>query len=218
MIEFSAIDGNPLRGYLATAGKGRPGVVVLQEWWGLNDQIMGVADRLARAGYNALAPDLYKGRVTTEPDEAHHLMTGLDFNGALHQDIKGALAYLKEFSPKTAVMGYCMGGVLAILAAIEAKEADCSVCFYGIPEPETADLTEIAMPFQGHFANQDHWCTPAKIDRLANATASSKVPIQIYRYDAQHGFANERSDAYNVKMSELSWERMLDFFNHNFAD
>ena len=67
------------KGYLATAGQGRPGIVVIQEWWGLNDQICGVADRFARAGYNALAPDLYKGRLTAEPDEANHLMTGLDF-------------------------------------------------------------------------------------------------------------------------------------------
>src|SRR6266436_2790694 len=79
MIEFTRPDRSKTKGYLAMAGQGRPGVVVIQEWWGLNDQICGVADRFARAGYNALAPDLYKGRLTTEPDEANHLMTGLDF-------------------------------------------------------------------------------------------------------------------------------------------
>jgi carboxymethylenebutenolidase len=86
MIEFARPDGRNTKGYLATAGQGRPGVVVIQEWWGLNNQICGVADRFARAGYNALAPDLYRGRLTTEPDEANHLMTGLDFADATHQD------------------------------------------------------------------------------------------------------------------------------------
>jgi len=110
MIEFARPDGGGTKGYLATAGQGRPGVVVIQEWWGLNDQICGVADRFARAGYNALAPDLYKGRVTTESDEANHLMTGLDFAGATHQDLRGAAQHLKSQSGKVAVMGYCMGG------------------------------------------------------------------------------------------------------------
>jgi carboxymethylenebutenolidase len=83
---------------------------VIQEWWGLNDQICGVADRFARAGYNALAPDLYKGRLTTEPDEANHLMTGLDFADATHQDLRGAAQHLQAQSGRVAVMGYCMGG------------------------------------------------------------------------------------------------------------
>ena len=87
MIEFARPDGSKTNGYLANAGRGRPGVVVIQEWWGLNDQICGVADRFARAGYNALAPDLYKGRLTAEPDEANHLMTGLDFADATQTGI-----------------------------------------------------------------------------------------------------------------------------------
>jgi len=84
MTDFARPDGTAAKGYLAMAGHDRPGVIVIQEWWGLNDQICGVADRFARAGYNALAPDLYKGRLTTEPDEANHLMTGLD--SPLEQD------------------------------------------------------------------------------------------------------------------------------------
>src|SRR5690348_10428758 len=89
MIEFARPDGGKTKGYLATAGQGRPGIVVIQEWWGLNDQICGVA------GYNALAPDLYKGRLTTQPDEANHLMTGLDFADATHQDLRGAAQHLR---------------------------------------------------------------------------------------------------------------------------
>src|SRR5262249_60595135 len=86
MIEFARPDGGRTKGYLAQAGQGRPGIVVIQEWWGLNDQICGIADRFARAGWNALAPDLYKGRVTATPDEANHLMEGLDFPAPPHPD------------------------------------------------------------------------------------------------------------------------------------
>src|SRR5437868_13751234 len=117
MIEFARPDGGKRKGYLATAGQGRPGVVVIQEWWGLNDQICGVADRFARAGYNALAPDLYKGRLTAKVDEANHLMSSLDFGDATHQDPQGASQHLQGISSHVAAMGFCMGGALAIAAA-----------------------------------------------------------------------------------------------------
>ena len=122
MIEFARPDGGKTKGYLATAGQGRPGIVVIQEWWGLNDQICGVADRFARAGYNALAPDLYKGRLTNVPDEANHLMSGLDFPDATHQDLRGAARHLESSSGKVAVMGFCMGGALTIAAAVHIPE------------------------------------------------------------------------------------------------
>src|SRR5215472_17681985 len=110
MTDFARPDGTAAKGYLAMAGHDRPGVIVIQEWWGLNDQICGVADRFARAGYNALAPDLYKGRLTAVPDEANHLMSNLDFPDATHQDLRGAVRHLAASSPsaaKVAVMGFC---------------------------------------------------------------------------------------------------------------
>src|SRR6266851_3582622 len=169
MIEFARPDRSQTKGYLATAGDGRPGVVVIQEWWGLNDQICGVADRFARAGYNALAPDLYKGRLTTEPDEANHLMTGLDFPAATHQDLRGAAQHLRGQSGKVAVMGFCMGGALTIAAAVHVPEADAA------------------------------------------------VKHEIYRYDAAHAFANERSAAYDVACADQAWERMSTFLRVQIA-
>src|SRR5439155_24640327 len=106
-IEFARPDGGGTKGYLAIAGQGRAGIVVIQEWWGLNDQISCLADRFARAGYNALAPDLYKGRLTTVPDEANHLMSNLNFPDATHQDLRGAAQHLKGTSGKVSVMGFC---------------------------------------------------------------------------------------------------------------
>jgi carboxymethylenebutenolidase len=211
MIDFTRPDGGRTRGYLVTAGQGRPGVVVIQEWWGLNDQICGVADRFARAGYNALAPDLYKGRVTAKADEANHLMTGLDFADATNQDLRGAAQHLKAQSAKLAVMGYCMGGALTIAAAVHAPEFAAGVCFYGIPPKDFADPVKIRVPLQGHFANQDDWCTPAAVDNLERALSATAIAHEIYRYDAAHAFANERSAAYDVARANLAWERMAEF-------
>jgi carboxymethylenebutenolidase len=217
MIDFARPDGGTTRGYLATAGEGRPGIVVIQEWWGLNDQICGVADRFARAGYNALAPDLYQGRVTTTPDEANHLMEGLDFPGATHQDLRGAAHHLKGQSGKVAVMGFCMGGALTIAAGVHVPEISAGVCFYGIPPKEFADPGKLRVPFQGHFANQDDWCTPAAVDDLEKVLKAAGLEHEIYRYDAAHAFANERSAAYDVACANQAWERMAAFLRAQIA-
>ena len=217
MIEFARPDGAHTKGYLATAGQRRPGIVVIQEWWGLNDQICGVADRFARAGYNALAPDLYKGRLTTQPDEANHLMTGLDFADATHQDLRGAAQHLQSQSGRVAVMGYCMGGALTIAAAVHVSEFSAGVCFYGIPPKAFADPAKIRMPLQGHFANKDDWCTPAAVDDLERTLKTAAVRHEIYRYDAAHAFANERSAAYDVACANQAWERMAAFLGAQIA-
>lgn len=212
MIEFARPDGSKAGGWLSTAGQGKPGIVVIQEWWGLNDQIKGVADRFARAGFNALAPDLYKGRVTQKPDEANHLMTGLDFPGATHQDIAGAVNHLRGISGKVAVMGYCMGGALTVASAVHVPNVSAAVCFYGIPPAEFADPKNIKIPFQGHFANKDDWCTPAAADALEKAMQGAGQKPDIHRYDANHGFCNERSEMnYHTASANMAWERMMAF-------
>jgi carboxymethylenebutenolidase len=211
MIEFTRPDGGRTRGYLASAGQGRPGIVVIQEWWGLNDQICGVADRFARAGYNALAPDLYKGRLTAVPDEANHLMTNLNFPDATHQDLHGAANHLQESSGKVGVMGFCMGGALTIAALVHVPLLAAGVCFYGIPPKEFADTAKITAPFQGHFANQDDWCTPAAVNALEAAMKAAGQAPELYRYDAAHAFFNERSAAYNLDCANQAWDRMMGF-------
>jgi carboxymethylenebutenolidase len=211
MIDFARPDGGRTKGYMASAGNNRPGLVIIQEWWGLNDQICGVADRFARAGYNALAPDLYQGRVTTAPDEANHMMTGLDFPGATHQDLRGAAQHLKASSGKVAVLGFCMGGALTIAALVHIPEIAAGVCFYGIPPKEFADPAKIMQPLQGHFANQDDWCTPAAVDALEDAMKAAGTAPEIYRYDAAHAFFNERSPAYDLASANQAWERTASF-------
>ncbi len=217
-IEFKRPDGGSTGGYLAEAGKGRPGVIVIQEWWGLNDQICGVVDRFARAGYNALAPDLYKGRVTQAPDEANHLMDGLDFVGATQQDIRGAATHLAGIGSKVAVMGFCMGGALTIAAAVHVPEVSAAVCFYGIPPAQLASPADIKIAFQAHFANKDDWCTPAAADALEKAMRDAGRSPEVFRYDAAHGFFNERrGDVYDAGCAEQAWERMMGFLGRKLA-
>ena len=210
-VDFKRPDGGTTQGHFAEAGDGKPGIIVIQEWWGLNDQIRGVADRFAAADYNALAPDLYEGRVTQDADEASHMMEGLDFPGATHQDLRGATQFLKANSPKVAVMGFCMGGALTVAGAVHITEADAGVCYYGIAPKEFADPRKIGIPFQGHFANQDEWCTPAAVNELEDAMRAAGVAYDVYRYDAQHGFFNETSPAYDAACAEQSWQRMIPF-------
>jgi len=159
MVIFTRPDGKTVQGYLAEptapqSTSNAPAVVVIQEWWGLNDQIKGVADRLATAGYQALVPDLYRGKATVEAEEAHHLMTGLDFGDAASQDIRGAVQFLKARAPKVGLTGFCMGGALTLLGATQAPELDAAAVWYGCPPLDYIDASKIKAPLLGHWATQ----------------------------------------------------------------
>lgn len=216
MIEFLRPDGGACGGYLAEADPGRPAVIVIQEWWGLNDQIKRVADRFAAAGFTALAPDLYHGRVTQDPDEANHLMSGLDFAGATHQDIRGAAHFLHGRTKKVGITGFCMGGALTIAAAVHVPEVAAAVCFYGIPPADFASPTQIRVPFQAHFAKHDNWCTPEAVARLEEEMLAAELAPEIYRYDAQHAFCNEaRPEVYDAASCRAAFDRTMRFFGHH---
>ncbi len=199
------------KGYLAKAASNGPAIIVLQEWWGLNDQIKGVADRFAAAGYTALAPDLYEGRVTQDADEANHMMDGLDWVGATETDVAGALAYLRGNHDKVAVMGFCMGGALTVIAGVKLPGCDAAVCYYGIPPEDQADPAAMACPFQGHFAKLDEWCTAAAADALEASLANSSATYEMHRYEGDHAFFNEESDVFDKVDAELSWQRTIAF-------
>ena len=211
MIDFKRPDGSTCKGYLAEAGKGKPGLIVIQEWWGLNDQIKRVADRFAAAGYNALAPDLYQGRVTQKPDEANHLMSGLDFVGASDQDIAGAVTYLASISRKVGVTGFCLGGALTIAACARVPGIACGVPYYGVPPAALADPATIKVPIQGHFANTDDWCTPQVVDEFEKAMTQAGNKPEVFSYDAAHAFFKEDGAAYNEAAAKKAWERTMAF-------
>ncbi|MGH8503783.1 MAG: dienelactone hydrolase family protein [Gammaproteobacteria bacterium] len=223
-ISFKRPDGEDSSGHYVEPEKGEraPGVVVIQEWWGVNDQIKGVAGRLAEQGYRVLVPDLYKGKVTVEEAEAEHLMGGLDFADAATQDVRGAVQYLKQRSPKVAVMGFCMGGALTILAAVHVKEADAAVCWYGMPPEGAADVTRIAIPLQGHFAEHDEFFPASQVRAVEKKLKDAKISHEFYWYDARHGFGNETlkpgnphvqklAEHYDREAARVAWQRTHDF-------
>lgn len=214
MVEVKRPDGKTCPAYLveAKAGASAPGFVMIQEWWGLNDQIKGMAERLAGEGYRVLVPDLYRGKKASTPDEAGALMGALDFADAGKQDVRGCVQHLKKTSAKVAVGGFCLGGAVTVIAAVHVPEADAAVCFYGIPPASVADASQLKKPFQGHFANVDDWCTPAAVDALETALARSGASFEVHRYQAQHAFMNEaRPDVFDATSAALAWQRTKDF-------
>jgi len=222
MISFKRPDGEMSMAYLAepVAGSRAPGIVVIQEWWGLNDQIKRVADKLAVAGFRALVPDLYRGKLALEASEAEHLMTGLDFGDAAGQDIRGAVQYLKDSgSAKVGVTGFCMGGALTVLAAVFVPESDANATWYGYPPLEYVDASKIKAPFLGHWGTRDEVFPINGVDALEKKLHEAKAGFDFYRYDAKHAFANEEADlknfpplGYSPEAAELAWKRTISFF------
>ena len=225
MTSFKRPDGKSAEGYLAEPAQAAkaPGVVVIQEWWGLTDQIKGVADRLAKAGYRALVPDLYRGKKTLEAKEAEHLMTNLNFGDAAGQDVRGAVQHLKSTgSPKVGVTGFCMGGALTLLSAVNVPEADASAAWYGFPPLEYIDPSKIKAPLLGHYALEDQFFPIAKVDELEKKLRDAKVKFEFHRYQAKHAFANEEANErklppleYNPQAAELAWKRTMEFLERH---
>jgi carboxymethylenebutenolidase len=220
-ISYLRPDGKKVDGYLAEPQQAAKAaaIVVIQEWWGVNDQIRGVAERLATAGYRALVPDLFRGKSTVEAEEAHHLMSGLNFGDAASQDIRGAVQFLKKDSAKTAVTGFCMGGALTLLALSMAPEIDAGIVWYGCPPLEFLDASKIKVPLQGHFGTQDEFFNVALIDQLEEKLRAAHVAHDFYRYLARHAFANETAvgphripqTQYDAAWSQQAWDRAFRF-------
>jgi len=221
-ITYKRPDGGTVEGYLCEPmpAAGAPGVVVIQEWWGLNDQIRGVAERIAHAGYVTLVPDLYRGKSTIEAEEAHHLMTNLNFADAAAQDIRGAVQHLKKRSPKIGVTGFCMGGALTIRSLVDVPEADAAVAWYGYPPLDAIDASKIKAPLMAHWATQDGAFPIDNVDKLESKLREASVVFEFHRYLAQHAFANETAlgprrlpiTQYDPAWAQIAWDRTFRFF------
>jgi len=223
MVTFKRPDGKECSAFYAEPARGKtaPGLVIIQEWWGLNDQIKGVANRMAAAGYRALVPDLYRGKVGLDSKEAEHLMTNLNFGDAASQDIRGAVQHLKETSSRVGVTGFCMGGALTVLAAGNVPEADAAVIWYGCPPLDYVDASQIKVPLMGHWALEDAYFPIQQVDGLEDKLKTADVPYEFYRYKAKHAFANETlkdpavSIAYDSAAAESAWSRTMTFLGRH---
>jgi carboxymethylenebutenolidase len=218
MIDFTS-NGGTTQGYLATPASGKgPGLLVIQEWWGLVGHIKKVCDRFAAEGFSALAPDMYHGKTASEPDGAGKLFMALNIAQA-EKDLRGAAAALAAHSStaKLGAVGFCMGGQLALFAATLNPSVGATVNFYGIHPNVKPDYSKLSGPVLGLFAEKDGFVTPqvAKDTDAAIKKAGKQSEIHIYP-NVDHAFFNdENTAAYNKPAADDAWRRTLSHFRQH---
>ena len=222
MVEFAA-NGRTAGGYLATPASGAgPGVVVIQEWWGLVPHVKEVADRFAGEGFVALAPDLYDGRSTTSPDEAGKLMMALEIDRA-ERDLRGAIDFLRArddvAGTRVGTVGFCMGGQLSLFAACANASVGACVDFYGIHPNVAPDLAGLEAPVLGFFAERDGFVPPEAARKLESDLRAAGKEVDITIFDgADHAFFNDsRPDVYHAGYAAECWTRMVAFYRRHLA-
>lgn len=211
-------------GFLVTPeGKGPfPAIAVIHEWWGLNDQIKGEAIKLAKEGYIALAVDLYRGKVTTDSEEAHELLRGLSEDRAV-RDMLAAVSYLKTLpdlkKDKIGSIGWCMGGGYSLSLAINSPDLDASVIYYGRLVTDKEQLSRINAPVIGFFGEEDRGISPGSVKAFEKEMKALGKDVSVYIYpDAGHGFANKESRSYNAIAAEDAWKKVLAFFEKHLEE
>ena len=220
MIEFSS-NGGTATGYLATPPEGEgPGVIVIQEWWGLVPHIKEVCDRFAAEGYVALAPDLYHGESTKSPDEAGKMMRAVRIDEA-EKDLRGAIQCLlnhEATSSKTVgTVGFCMGGALSLYAASKNPQVGACVVFYGIHPNVKPDLANLRGPVLGIYAERDAYVPPSVVNELEARLKEHGKSAEMHIYAGRdHGFFNDtRSEVYDEADAQDAWRRVLKFFGEH---
>lgn len=211
-------NGTTAHGYLALpeSGKG-PGLVVIQEWWGLTEHIVDVTDRFAAAGFVALAPDLYGGRTTHDAQRAARMMEELPVDRAT-RELSGAVDHLLAHDAVTSssvgAVGFCMGGkFVLVLAAQQGDKVGAAVPFYGLPPIEETDFSGLTAPVLGHYGERDHTIGVEAVESIkAKITSDSNVTPTMHFYPAGHAFLNDRSpSSYDQDAAGLAWDRTLEF-------
>jgi carboxymethylenebutenolidase len=221
-------NGGQAEGYLAVSESGQgPGIVVIQEWWGLNQQIKEVCDRYASEGFVALAPDLYRGKEAKPPqaDEAGQLMMSLNIEQAA-KDMVGAVDYLRGHDAVRGsgigVTGFCMGGGLALwLATLRPDVVNAVVPYYGIiPWPAAQpDYSKLQAAVQGHYAENDDFADPESVRKLEEELKGLGKSVEFFTYPGvDHAFSNHhRPDVFHEEHSETAWRRTIEFFREHLS-
>ena len=222
MVKFP-FAGGTTGGYLATPAQGSgPGVIVIQEWWGLVDHIKDVCERFADEGFVALAPDLYHGKSTKSPDEAGKLMMAMRIDEA-EKDLSAAVDYLdtqdSTTSAKIGVVGFCMGGALALYTATKNSNIGACIVFYGGHPKVKPDLSNLHAPVLGIYGENDRSVTPAVVHDLEQRLKNlgKQIEVKIYK-DADHAFFNDtRPQVYNAEASADAWQRTIAFLREHLS-
>jgi len=223
LVDFPS-NGHTCRGYLAVPASGSgPGVIVIQEWWGLVPHITDVCDRLAAEGFVALAPDLFHGRSTTEPDEAGKLMMALNLEQAA-RDLGGAIDHLKGLDATTSrgvgVIGFCMGGGLALMLGTQRPDDVVAIApFYGvIPwEGVQPDWSKLQAKVRGHFAAEDAFFGPEMVKRLEDELVALGKDVELIVHPGvDHAFFNDtRPEVHHPETAKKAWDDTIAFFREH---
>lgn len=195
--------------------KSAPGVIVVHEWWGLNAEIRALAKRLAQQGYVAIVPDLYHGKVASDPENAHVLMRGIDEGEAL-ATLQAAAEWLaadpRVQKRRRGIVGFCMGGGLALQEAIDDPALSAAVVFYGSPESRPERIAKLAVPLLGHYGADDQGIDVSRVEAFDRTLHGAHKDAEIDVYSgAGHAFMNEEQASYRPEAARLAWARTLYF-------
>jgi carboxymethylenebutenolidase len=222
IVQFAS-NGTTATGYLACPRSGGgPAVIVIQEWWGLVPHVKDIADRLAKEGFLALAPDLYHGETATSPDQAGKLMMSLRIDQA-ERELSGAADFLIGFpsstGEKVGVVGFCMGGALSLYAATKNSRIGACVVFYGIHPNVVPDLPRLHAPVLGFYAARDTYVPPESVEALSRDLRGLGKQANLHIYpETDHGFFNDtRPEVYNEDRAKEAWKEMIAFFREHLA-
>jgi len=219
-VTYGTVDGKPLVGFRSrpkNARKDAPGIVVVHEWWGLNDNIRAATERLAGEGYVALAVDLYGGNVGTTPDSAMALMRVASANVEGNRaNLSAAIDFLRaQGAKKVGTIGWCFGGRWSLQAGlVGGSRVQAVVMFYGQPITDSTVLQQLQAPLLGLFGSQDGGISADSVKAMAAALDKLGRTETIQFFDAGHGFANPSGKNYNAAAAEDAWKRATEFFEH----
>jgi len=215
-LQFNTANGASTAYVAAPDAGGGKAVIIIQEWWGLNDHIKDIANRYAAEGFTAIAPDLYRGKVTKDKEEAGRLMQNLDIEDGLNT-IQMAIDKAREAYDieKFGITGFCMGGTYALRAACELENISAAAPFYGdIPDEFT--LKDLKCPVIFVSGIKDQWINPEKVGEMERIARENFLPIEVLKYDADHAFFNNtRPEVYDENAAKDAWAKVIAFFNKN---
>lgn len=206
MITLKTEDGTPFQVYAVGPEDASRGMLVIHEWWGLNDHIRGWADRLAEQGYRAMAVDLYDGQVATTPDQARALVGAVDQQKA-NAKHRAVLQALQAPGRKLGVIGWCFGGGQSLQASLAAPElVSATVIYYGPLVTDVAQLQRLRAPVLGIFGTRDTSITVDKVKSFQQAMQQAGKPLEVHFYEADHAFANPSGNRYHSEAAQHAWE------------
>ena len=210
MISFKRPDGSERVGYLARPSDNPSGIgiVIAHELWGVDGPMRDLAERCAALGHVAFVPDLFRGQLPKDVGEGLAVMAALDMTDTVTQDLAGATSLLTREGLSVGLLGLCFGGALAIAAATRLRDLHASVCFYGVPDLTVFDPAQIRVPFLGHFAKRDTWCTPEKVAALE---ARLPADVEVHHYDSDHAFMNPTGSGFSPENAAIAWQRTVEF-------